>query len=77
MTNEAEARVDEVGVLVDQITLLLQGKQRELQGGVLCDLVAKHFVRYPPDQREAMMEQWFLAMQGLLILNERTQALRN
>ena len=65
-----EPTVREVADLVDRIRKHLRGKRPELQGAVLCDLVAMYVAGHHPTLRDDVLEIHINTVRALVPANE-------
>lgn len=65
-----ELTMREVADLVDRIRKHLRGKRPELQGAVLCDLLAMYIAGHHPAMRDAVLEFHIHTVRALVPVNE-------
>ena len=70
MSSTRDELFDEIGPLIEQISILLHGRGPELQGAALADLVAMLFAGHHPALRDEFIDNWVKCMRDLIPVNE-------
>ena len=58
--------------LTEQLRAALDGKEAELQGMALAEIVSMYFAAHNPDIRSKVIRNWMRGMRELIRINERT-----